>query len=546
MNQEETLNLWANGRRVWNLWARNILDQRRKLEGKSEWGLVTDTQGNQVPQNQKTKQWMDDATVIFSGSFAATSSDHIIDFSELVFPYKAVFRDVHFQNEVSFWSAYFHGQVTFERCTFQKTASISNVKFHSNAQLVNTVFLENTSFDKSVFEHGLEITNVLGKGLVSFKQCDINAITTAQKTRFEGKVDFSSTEFHSIAWFDTSEFLDVAYFRDTTFHKQARFPEVQFSKSARFDRTTFKQNALFTNASFGISAVFNGAKFEKSAWFQQTKWKNKIQFHGVDFLGEVNMNGAIFDGNVWFNSCLFAKPVQLTNSRFISSASFNSAQIRQAFDLSGVRFGEVPDFKQTHCEEAPLLDDVQIASAIVEQRKFLQKPDFTISANYRALKRLAIQAHDHKHEVDFFAEELKTRRLMVYRPSDPNWWLSFLFEELSDYGRSIVRPLMYWLGVVMLSAVHYIAMATPLAPDRTTECLAGAGSQVNTAYQLAFAKGLLVPGLADRTIVTQAYDCLFGDIIPGSATIVASIQTLLSAILLFLLLLGIRNRFKLK
>lgn len=308
------------------------------------------------------------------------------------------------------------------------------------------------------------------------------------------------------------------------FQGHTYFHEAHFLGIADFSSATFKGSSGFSNSTFELEASFSNVWFEQNSWFRE-----------VIFIEEAS-----------FSSSVFAKLTNFSKASFRSTASFNSVQIKQGFDLTGATFSKVPDFRQAHCAEALLLDDIRIPSSISMSGRHEKSPNYEVPANYRALKRLAIQGHDHEHEVEFFAEELKARRLMVDKPNTASWWLSFLYEELSDYGRSIAKPLLYWVGLVVLSALLYIASAIPLDAERAQECIAGAGSQVNTAYQLAFAKGLLISGLADRTIVTQAYDCLYGDIIPGSATVVASIQTLLSAILLFLLLLGIRNRFKLK
>jgi hypothetical protein len=52
-------------------------------------------------------------------------------------------------------------------------------------------------------------------------------------------------------------------------------------------------------------------------------------------------------------------------------------------------------------------------------------------------------------------------------------------------------------------------------------------------------------GKDDR--VTKAYQCLFGDVIPDGVSFVeAFVQVPLSAVLIFLFLLAVKNRFKIK
>ncbi|NIY74551.1 hypothetical protein HED22_02735 [Thalassospira sp. HF15] len=84
----------------------------------------------------------------------------------------------------------------------------------------------------------------------------------------------------------------------------------------------------------------------------------------------------------------------------------------------------------------------------------------------------------------------------------------------------------------------------PKAP--TVQCHNDLGSGISAAYQLSTSKGLIIPGFADRKLIDQAYRCLYGSNLPFGISWIIGIQTLFSAALLFLFLLGIRNRFKLK
>ncbi|NIY74550.1 hypothetical protein HED22_02730 [Thalassospira sp. HF15] len=220
------------------------------------------------------------------------------------------------------------------------------------------------------------------------------------------------------------------------------------------DATTF-EGWLFPSVSEWNVATFNG-----DTWFDSATFKDVALFSGATFEGVARFSDTTFKGVAGFNSVCFEKPTHFSRTRFNTNASFNSSQIKQAFDLSGARFKEVPDFRQTHCEEAPLLDDVHIDSTIIKQRQSSDEPDFTVTANYRALKRLAILGHDHKHEVEFFAEELRSKRLMVDRNRPLEWMLNGLYQITSDYGRSIFRPVLWWLPVMLVSTALYLSSST--------------------------------------------------------------------------------------
>ncbi|NIZ02477.1 pentapeptide repeat-containing protein [Thalassospira lucentensis] len=407
---------------------------------------------------------------------------------------------------------------------FPDATSFQGWLFPSVSEWNAATFMGKARFDSATFEGNADFDSATFKGEGRF-----------DSATFEGNADFNSAEFKGVAGFNSATFEGVAKFDSATFEHDADFDSATFNGHAWFISATFKDVAWFNSATFEHDADFDSTTFNGHAWFVSATFKDVAWF-----------NGATFERDAEFNSVCFEKPTRFSDARFNTNASFNSAQIKQAFDLSGARFKEVPDFRQTHCEEAPLLDDVHIDSTVIKQRKSSHYPDFTVIANYRALKRLAIQGHDHKHEVEFFAEELRSKRLLVDKRWHWDWILSGIFQITSDYGRSILRPLLFWLLIVGLSATSYLLTAKQSMDKVALQCVKGEGWQWVSAIQLAIGKGLLFPGIADRTLIMQAYDCLYGDTIPTLTSAALGLQTLLSSALLFLILLGIRNRFKLK
>lgn len=504
MNQEETLALWEQGKEAWNAWAEKMLTERKALKDRGEWDVTVEPWGEEKPANKITEQWFSDARTVFSSKE-----------TPLFFPEATSFEGWLFPSDSRWIAATFDGDVVFNYVTF------------------------------------------------------------------EGVTDFNDTTFEGVAWFNDATFSNDAGFNDTTFSGGARFIYATFDGDAHFSGATFEGIADFSYATFDEGAWFSGVNFNGDARFIVGIFKGTAWFSGATFEGIADFSDATFEGDVGFDNVFFNKPTRFSRSQFNTNASFNSAQIKQAFDLSGARFKEVPNFRQTHCEEAPLLDDVLIESTIIKQRKSSHDPDFIVTANYRALKRLAIQGHDHKHEVEFFAEELRAQRIMVHKFLSWDWWLSALFAITSDYGRSILRPIAWWLPVMLISALSYLLSATlakapkswgdaiyqsivswyhgiqlviptlfhiSWLPEKTEfqQASCKGGSVVAAAYNLAVSKGLIIPGIADRTLIIQAYDCLYDGDVPFAISWIMGIQTLLSAALLFLLLLGIRNRFKLK
>ncbi|GAA6211179.1 hypothetical protein NBRC116602_09190 [Hyphomicrobiales bacterium 4NK60-0047b] len=235
-----------------------------------------------------------------------------------------------------------------------------------------------------------------------------------------------------------------------------------------------------------------------------------------------------------------------------------------------------------------------------------------VKARYQALKRLAIQAHDHDHENEqlFWACEMRSNRSLrrpeltkakwkklfpsrnALRLFSPLWWGNIAYGLVSDYGRSVSRPFITWAFIVLtMMIVHlsthfdkqkqeaktnpnltayqtnFSSWVSKTANEKGTPPFKLKGISDKTcdplfaSFHLSIKKGLLVLGWDASEKFTQDYACLYGvnkqylavekggevvPIIPNNIVAWQMIQTLLSAILIFLFLLGLRNNFKLK
>jgi hypothetical protein len=286
-------------------------------------------------------------------------------------------------------------------------------------------------------------------------------------------------------------------------------------------------------------------------------------FKGCKFCGEANFQRAHFRGFANFE-----------NSKFLQSANFNAINSESAFNLESAHFDEVPNFIQAHFVEAPRLDNVQVPS-IGEWNGLRGSTDPNAAPRYRALKRLAIHGHDHDREQRFFADELRSLRgqpdrllpnpLNLFRKGKLVWqggaryWFGVFYEVFSDFGRSIPRPLILLGLATLLFGDAYFARHFLLS--QSCSCVENSGSSVRAAIYLALRKALIFPGLGQDQKLDQAYACLYGTtslagnaneharvipIIPDSVAYLGIVQTLISAVLIFLFLLAVRNHFRIK
>jgi uncharacterized protein YjbI with pentapeptide repeats len=281
---------------------------------------------------------------------------------------------------------------------------------------------------------------------------------------FPGDATFSGATFTGNTTFSGATFTGDANFPSATFTGGATFYGATFIGHANFSGATFTDNATFSGATFTGGATFYGATFKKHAFFAEAKFNNVADFRLCTFEGlYTNFRNACFH-----------------------QANFMGINVVRGFDLCGAIFVLLPDFIQAHFSEAPRLDDVLIdqdaspdnkTKMRTSQRKlgpslflFLNNKlgpifrwgirffhaekirdddtvipnkepgDKTPCAKWRALRRLAVQGHDHENELTFLAGEIRARRGMEDKPWSAAWLFGWLYELLSDFGGSIGKP----------------------------------------------------------------------------------------------------------
>jgi hypothetical protein len=132
----------------------------------------------------------------------------------------------------------------------------------------------------------------------------------------------------------------------------------------------------------------------------------------------------------------------------------------------------------------------------------------------------------HEDELDFFALELQSRRVLQESVLKGSGLPIAFYGLLSDYGRSYARPL-YALFAVAAVGTLVLLLSGALAPWQSLGL-----SLANTFNVFGFRKDF--------------FDAATIEHLPALLKILSAIQTILGAILLFLAGLGIRNRFRMK
>ena len=309
------------------------------------------------------------------------------------------------------------------------------------------------------------------------------------------------------------------------------FESFRFPGPAQFSRAVFNEVTSFRTAKFHGDANFNDAKFKASACFDHARFHEFANFGSATFEKEFLVNGATFSSEVHFNDATF-------NHSEFTGAQFDYSLTR----MTDAKFKHVPDFRAASFETPPLFQRVDIKytlapSASGWQRWMSRAAGADDAVRFRRLKELAAEWRDHERELKYFANELRAKRF--HETEDfGGVTINWTYDLLSNFGQSIGRPI---FGLFVLTfLVWLVIMAT-----YSTICGA-TWEQWKAAAVLSLTDWGLLLGSDKWETRTNAFKALCGEKCQfgSGAALLAYIQSAASLALLFLLGLGLRNRFK--
>ena len=175
-------------------------------------------------------------------------------------------------------------------------------------------------------------------------------------------------------------------------------------------------------------------------------------------------------------------------------------------------------------------------------------------AEFRKLKSMAIAANDHERDGYFFAREMMAKRGI----ETIGFWpllLDSTYALLSFYGQSISRPIWGFVASLFAFASAY---ALPLLLPGKVGFLQAVGFAaeysghnfmplLNTLFRFALTPSGYTTGFETRLDAIHRQLFIHGQSGLFDWIVAASVfQQLFGGVLLFLLLLGLRNKFRLK
>jgi len=407
-----------------------------------------------------------------------------------------------------------NAEIDFRGIAFPGIKLFSDRQCHVNTRLVNfsnATFGDGIDFYRTVF-HGSE---------VNFKGTIFYGSARFDSAQFSNPVNFSSAAFNGEANFGHIIFPQGAYFTSASFDGEVNFTHSYFKSDSDFKYVKFNSKANFNNAVFLKQAEFEKSVFKKQARFENIIFKEKTDFSEVKFGQAANFSIQSLEPTdlalqeISFSKAIFSGPALFRNRDFTTNANFNGAVFHDLAEFHGCEFHPAMSFHQTEFQKTKGATD-----AATEE----------LERSYRTLKLGMESLRARNEEADFFALEMECRR----QRRSVHWTerlAACLYKHLSDYGRSLDLPLLFFL---LLLDVFFLIFGCFALAAKDPESIRLAGFTLEQVFRPFYVWGD-VPKGAENGLVA-AYPLL----IP----LLASLQSLITIGLLTLFLLALRRRFK--
>ncbi|AGK60962.1 hypothetical protein Asulf_00958 [Archaeoglobus sulfaticallidus PM70-1] len=383
-------------------------------------------------------------------------------------------------NSIYFNFSEFHGDVWVNDGQFNYI-DFSNVKFHSYV-IFFEVDVDEAVFERTEFYDFVQIHGTFSKlnfnaakfhsavfmsGTPGEKKEDINhAIFT--KTKFENYVQFQNLKFNMAKFdftkFDTVEFLNVEF-------QKVDFLRAKFTKAIFYSVNVLEGS--FEGAGFESIRVYN-SKFIYAnfiyATFEYVAEFREVVFYFANFSRTIFKNIAVFHAKkIEKNSIILFSQSAFLNPETISFIDFPLTNISFLLtDVSRIKlFCNAHEIKDSKILSEKLLKAVQnniidldnkyIEEAVKILSSYLRSE--SVLAEYRSIRKSFENSRTFVEASEFFIKEM---RMMKQNLSIPEKIAHCVYDGMSRYGESFVRPFLWLLFVI--SVISFIVLYPPVPP----------------------------------------------------------------------------------
>ena len=491
-------------------------------------------------------------------------------FSYASFTRDAFFTDATFTQKADFGTATFTQKANFSNATFTQKANFSNAGFTQDAFFSEAIFTQDAFFGSATFTSGANFSGAIFTqdaffaGATFTQAASFSGATFTREANFRGAIftqdaDFSAGTFTQDAGFDGATFRQHAFFTSATFIQDAFFTKAIFTQHAVFTETTFTQDAFFTEATFNQDAIFDGATFTGDAQFTETRFSGVASWEGRQFLEGASFRSTKFDPQVAgmpsgvFSLASLSHPRKIIfDDVDLSRTLFHNCDVSEVWFTSSVRWAKRGSRGVAVFEESVPLEYAR------GLRRDGERDYRAIAQIYQQLKKNYDTRLDYWTANEFHFGEMEMKRLVT--PAEGRlsglrgWihrWLSLTawYRYASDYGNNYLKPMLWFLAVLLLFAVMFPLPGVGL---RQT----GASNAVGETYSTVWQRGSSVKqnlqgesrlvGKSMLVAVDMATFLRNPEYAPAYpwGRVLAIAETLLTSTLFGLFLLAIRRQFR--
>jgi len=357
-----------------------------------------------------------------------------------------------------------------------------------------------------------------------------------QGARFEQKANFEDSVFLGLTCFDDAIFSHAGdrignSFKNTEFHNTAYFKKIESSR-IRFDGSTFNSAVYFDNANFESGKEIDGSR-SRFAIFDKCQFNEVGEFSNVRF-DCASFNDAQFDNTACFDKASFRSNVDFSNARFKNATSFRrtvfacppkfyDAELHEDTDFGGVDWSKaeksyIRPSKGGSSRSISIRDKAAVAARAWDRLVFIMSQR---------------EKYAERHEFFCLKMRAQRRRDGICLLSLANW----LFDMFSGYGWSMGKAFGWWMAQMVMGAI-LIFCGTEM----------NGWKQFVQGFCLSFANAHAFLGLAStggylHSVRTELYDVARSDVYLDA---IGAFQVVIGPIFLFLVLLTVRNRFRIR
>lgn len=457
--------------------------------------------------------------------------------SNIKFPCRVHLDFASFSSTVEFKHSEFLSMVFFNGCVFHQKVNFEKTTFHSFALFNEAVFSKKANFENSVFD------------FVDFTKC-----------QFDDYADFQNAEFGKQVFFVNAYFVGPALFVSAKFKSTSSFVGANVSTALVLDRTEFDDDLWLEDLFFNSAMLLAESVKIDGNLIVRSVFLNIVDFSGLSVTGYANFGGSYFHHIPNFINSTFELPPEVAGMEVLGPklrkrrwSVSGKAEHANAVKNKGANAGSRPYFGWQKSRTglmgaAPNIPEITAESNIL----FKTAENSSDVIKLRKLKAMALQANDHEKDGEFFAKEMLAKR-GVETTSFSGLLFNTLYWKLSDFGQDFIRPLKaMFVSFLVFMVVHYsIVYCWVETTTKTTSW-----NQLGFALEMSIRNVIPVlgglfgalprPTNHQSSFMTTYLDLARNGVDADWLVIIGIVQNIIGAVLLFLFLLALRNKFRLK